>query len=187
FKIREADFHDGSPVRASDVVASINHHRGEDSQSAGKPLVEAITEIEAKGDDVVVVTLKAGNADFPFVLTDYHFPIGKAGDDGKVDWTKAIGSGSYVLENFEPGVRADFTRWDGNWRKDRGWFDRVEMLVIIDPVARQNAMMTGAVDAIDRVDVQTVELLERNPELEIVPLTGTQHFTFPMLVDEAPF
>src|SRR5690606_13304446 len=138
FKIRQANFHDGSPVRAADVVASINHHRGEDSQSAAKPLVEAITGVEARGDDAVVFTLNAGNADFPFILSDYHLPIGKSGEDGTVDWEKAIGSGSYVLDNFEPGVRSDMTRWDGNWRSDRGWFDKIEMLVIIDPVARQN-------------------------------------------------
>lgn len=187
FKIRKANYHDGSPIKAADVVASINHHRGEDSQSAAAPLVSPITNVEAKGEDVVVFTLSGGNADFPFILSDYHLPIGKAEEDGTVDWNKAIGSGSYVLRNFEPGVRTDFERWDGNWRDDVGWFDKVEMLVIIDPVARQNAMMTGAVDCIDRVDVQTVELLKRNPNLKIVPLTGTQHYTFPMLCDQAPF
>ncbi|HLS19386.1 MAG TPA: ABC transporter substrate-binding protein, partial [Paracoccaceae bacterium] len=104
-----------------------------------------------------------------------------------VDWTQAIGSGPYVVRNFEPGVRADFERWDGTWRNDRGWFDAIEMLAIIDPVARQNAMMTGAVDAIDRVDVQTVHSLERNPNIKIVTLDGAQHFTFPMRCDADPF
>jgi len=187
FKIRKANFQDGSPIRASDVAASINHHRGEDSQSAAKPLVEAIENVEVKGNDIVVFTLQEGNADFPFIVSDYHLPIGKADDEGRIDWEKAIGSGSYVLENFEPGVRADFTRWDGHWREDRGWFDEIELLAIIDPVARQNAMMTGAVDAIDRVDVQTIDLLERNPNLRIISLEGTQHFTFPMQVNADPF
>lgn len=187
FKLRQANFHDGSPVRAQDVVASIDHHRGEESKSAAKPLVDPVTNIEAKGDDTVVFTLKAGNADFPWILSDYHLPVGKVGDDGKVDWQKAMGSGSYTLANFEPGVRADFERWDGNWRKDRGWFDKIEMLAIIDPVARQNALMTGAVDAIDRVDVNTVELLKRNPNLNIVQINGNQHYTFPMRCNEAPF
>jgi peptide/nickel transport system substrate-binding protein len=187
FKLRDANFHDGSKVKASDVVASIDHHRGEDSKSAAKPLVEAITNIEAKDDTTVVFTLAGGNADFPFIVSDYHLPIGKAGEDGKVDWTKANGSGSYVLDNFEPGVRTDFSRWDGNWRTDRGWFDKIEMLVIIDPVARQNALMTGAVDAIDRVDIQTVELLKRNPNIVIHTINGGQHYTFPMRADAPPF
>ena len=61
------------------------------------------------------------------------------------------------------------------------------MLAIVDPVARQNAIMTGAVDAIDRVDVKTVSLLERNPNLVIESVAGTQHYTFPMRVNAAPF
>lgn len=187
FKLRQANFHDGTPVKASDVVASINHHRGEESESAAKPLVEPIKDIEAPDDSTVRFSLSGGNADFPFILSDYHLAIGKAGENGKVDWTQAMGSGSYVLDNFEPGVRSDFTRWDGNWRSDRGWFDRIEMLAIIDPVARQNALMTGAVDVIDRVDVKTVELLKRNPSVVISSIMGNQHFTFPMRCNEPPF
>jgi peptide/nickel transport system substrate-binding protein len=92
FKLRQANFHDGTPVRASDVVASVNHHRGEESQSAAKPLVEAIENVEAPDDSTVRFTLKAGNADFPFIVSDYHLPVGKAGEDGVVDWTKAMGA-----------------------------------------------------------------------------------------------
>lgn len=187
FKIRDAKFHDGTPVTADDVIASFNHHRGEDSQSAAKPLIDTVTTIEKVGEDAVRFTLAAGNADFPFIVSDYHFPIGKAGGNGEVDWSTTPGSGSYILENFEPGVRADFKRWDDNWRTDRGWFDNIEMLAIIDPVARQNALMTNAVDVIDRVDVKTVELLKRNPNIVIRSINGGQHFTFPMRVDAAPF
>ncbi len=187
FKVRDAKFHDGSKVTAKDVAASFDHHRGEESKSAAKPLVDPIADIKANGDDSVVFTLKEGNADFPFIVSDYHLVIGKAGDDGKVNWEASNGSGSYVLDNFEPGVRSDLSRWEDNWRKDRGWFDKIEMLAIIDPVARQNALMTGAVDAIDRVDVKTVELLKRNPNLEILSVNGNQHFTFPMRCNEKPF
>ena len=187
FKLRDAQFHDGSKVTAADVLASINHHRGEDSKSAAKPILEAITDVSADGENAVKFTLAGGNADFPFVLTDYHVVIGKDGGSGKVNWEAGNGSGSYKIDNFEPGVRLDLSRNDNNWRSDRGWFDQIEMLSIVDPVARQNALMTGAVDAIDRVDVKTVDLLKRNPNIVIESVAGTQHYTFPMRVDQAPF
>ena len=38
-------FHDGAPVTVENVVASINYHRGEESTSAAKPLLDAITDI----------------------------------------------------------------------------------------------------------------------------------------------
>jgi len=187
FKLRDAMFHDGSKITAQDVIASMNHHRGEDSKSAAKPIMEPITDIVAVGDNAVKFTLSGGNADFPFVVTDYHVVIGKDSGDGTVKWGEGPGSGTYVLDNFEPGLRADMTRFDGHWAKDRGWFDQIEMLAIVDPVARQNAIMTGSVDAIDRVDVKTVKLLQRNPNLDIESVAGTQHYTFPMRVDQAPF
>ena len=187
FKIRDAEFHDGSKVTAKDVIASMNHHRGEDSQSAAKPIMAPVTEMTAVGENAIKFSLESGNADFPFVVTDYHLVIGKDSGDGTVNWEAGLGSGSYKLDNFEPGIRLDLTRHDGNWRKDRGWFEQVEMLAIVDPVARQNALMTGVVDAIDRVDVKTVKLLERNPNLVIEAVAGTQHFTFPMRVNATPF
>lgn len=186
FKIRDAEFHDGTKVTAADVIASMNHHRGEDSKSAAKPIVAPIIGMTAVGTDAVKFTLEGGNADFPFILSDYHLVIGKDNGSGKVDWN-GMGSGSYKLDNFEPGVRLDMTRNDNNWRNDRGWFETIEVLAIVDPVARQNALMTGSVMGIDRVDVKTVKLLERNPNLKIEAVAGTQHFTFPMRVNAEPF
>ncbi len=186
FKIRSAEFHNGDKVTAADVIASINHHRGEDSKSAAKVLVEPIEDLTAKGDDAVVFTLSAGNADFPFILSDYHLPIGPAAD-GKVDWSNGIGAGAYKLDSFEPGVRAKFTRNDNYWKKGRGHFEAVELLAIVDPVARTNALVTGEVDVIDRVELKTVNLLKRKRGLKVLTTEGTQHYTFVMDTRAAPF
>ena len=47
--------------------------------------------------------------------------------------------------------------------------------------------MSGEVDLINGVDVSTVHLLKKKPGVEVNAMTGTQHFTFPMFTDEAPF
>ncbi len=187
FKLRDAKFHNGKKVTAKDVIASLNHHRGEDSKSAAKPIVEPITEIKAKGDNAVEITLSDGNADFPYIVSDYHLAIGPAEDDGTVDWTKGIGAGGYKLDNYEPGVRADFTRNDDYWKKDSCYFDSLELLSIVDPVARTNALVTGEVDVIDRVPLKTVSLLKRKSGVKVLSTNGTQHYTFPMDTRAAPF
>ncbi|MEM8792854.1 MAG: ABC transporter substrate-binding protein [Pseudomonadota bacterium] len=187
FKLRAANFHDGRKITSKDVLASMNHHRGEDSKSAAKPILAAVTEISAVGDDAVKFTLEAGNADFPFILTDYHLPILPANEDGTLNWQAGIGSGGYKLTNYEPGVRADFERFDDYWKTDAAFVDKVEMLSIVDPVARTNALMTGSVDVIDRVELKTVSLLKRNPNVVVHSATGTQHYTFPMRVNAEPF
>ena len=186
FNVRQGvEFHNGKTLTAQDVLDTINFHRTEDSKSAGKGLLKSVTDIKIDGN-AVVFTLEAGNADFPFIMSDYHFPIFPS-MDGKPDWASGIGTGGYKLENFEPGVRAEFTRNPNYWKQGKAHFDSVEIIALTDTTARQNAIMNGDVDAANRLDPKTVHLLKRVPTLEILETTGTLHYTFPMRVDQAPF
>ena len=178
-------FHDGRSVTPQDVVASIEYHRGEESASAAKPLLEEIAGITVDGD-VVVFDLTGGNADFPFTLADYHLAI-LPSSEGEVDWRSGIGCGPYKLMEFEPGVRSRFERFSEDWNQDRGWFDEVELLSIIDANARTSALISGDVHAIDRLDLKTVSLMERNPNVTIHSVDGNQHFTFAMSTNQAPY
>lgn len=179
-------FHNGKTMDATDVIDSINHHRGEDSKSAAKGLLTAVTDISADGD-TVVFTLSSGNADFPFILSDYHLAIRPSNGDGTVDWASGVGTGGYVLKNFEPGVRAELEKNPNYWKPDAAFVDQVSILSIIDVTARQNALMNGDVDIIDRVDPKTVDLLARNPNVVIEENTGYLHYTFPMRLNVDPF
>ncbi len=51
---------------------------------------------------------------------------------------------------------------------ETGQCGAVEVIVINDIAARTNAMMSGQVHAINRVDFKTVDLLKRNPRLQVV-------------------
>jgi len=187
FKIRNGvTFHSGHELNIQDVINSINFHRGEDSTSAAGPIVAPIQDVKAEGDDTVVFILDGGNADFPYILSDYHLTICKA-DGDSIEWQSGDGCGSYVLKNFSPGISASFERNPNHWRSDVGWFDSVEMLAVVDINARTTALVSGDVDMADRLDVKTVGLLARNPNLQINSVAGTQHYTFAMDTREAPY
>jgi peptide/nickel transport system substrate-binding protein len=187
FKLRKGvEFHNGKTMDSADVVASIQHHLGEESKSAAKGILEPVAEIKADGKDAVSFTLKTGNADFPFIISDYHLAI-MPSKDGKVDATSGIGSGSYAIDSYEAGVRTALKRNPNNWKSDRAHFDGAEVLAIVDAVARSNALTTGEVDAIDKVDLKTAHLLARNKKVRIEEVSGTQHFTFAMRTDTDPF
>lgn len=188
FKIRQGvTFHSGRKLTVNDVVASINHHRGEGSTSAAGPIVAPITDLRAEGDDTVVFTLDGGNADFPFILTDYHLSVHPANDDGTIDWQSGDGCGSYVLKNFQPGVISEMERNPNHWRDDVAWFDSVEMLAVVDQNARTTALVSGDVHAIDRVDLKAAGLLGRKPGVVIESVAGTQHYTFAMSTNKDPY
>jgi peptide/nickel transport system substrate-binding protein len=187
FKLRKgATFHNGRSVTADDVVASINFHRGEDSTSAAGPLVAEITDVRTDGPDRVIVELQGGNADFPFTVSDYHIPVLPAQGDS-IDWKSGIGCGVYKLDKFEPGVAANLSRNNDHWASDRGFFDSIEMLVLVDTNARTTALLTGDVHAIDRVDLKTVNQLKRKSGLTVHSVAGNQHYTFAMSCNKDPF
>jgi len=187
FKLRQdVEFHNGKKMTADDVIPSFNFHRGEGTKSAGKAFLKPVESITKKGPYEFEFKLKEGNADFPSIVSSGQFPIVPA-TDGVIDWQSNIGTGGYILENFEPGVRATLKRNPNYFKTGRAHFDEIEMISLIDTTARQNAMMNGEVHAISRVDPKTVHLMNRVPNLKIVESTGTLHYTFPMRVDNAPF
>ncbi len=187
FKLRKGvEFHNGKTLDADDVVASINHHRGEDSKSAAKAILASIESVKADGKDTVVFKLTGGSADFPYLVSDYHVAIMPA-KDGKLDPTSGVGTGGYVLQSYDPGVRAKLKRNPNYWKSGRAHFDEAEALVITDVTARTNALTTDEIDAIDRVDLKTAHLLKRRKGIKIEETSGTQHYTFAMRTDTAPF
>ena len=131
------------------MVASFNHHRGEDSKSAAKGVVDPIKDIKADGKNTVVFSLAEGNADFPYIASDYHIPM-MPSKDGKIDWQSGVGTGGYVLENYDPGVRTSFKRNPNYWKEGKAHVDSGEALTIADVVARTNGVTTGELDAMDR-------------------------------------
>ncbi|MCA3441700.1 MAG: ABC transporter substrate-binding protein, partial [Rhodobacter sp.] len=186
FRIRQGvTFHSGKALTPDDVVASLNHHRGEASTSAVKPYFDPVTDIKVDGQNVVV-TLNAPNADFPYLMSDYHLPV-MPGTDGKIDPTSTDGCGGYVVESYEPGVQATLNRNPNYWKPDRAHFDQIVLLTILDPAARLNALMTSEVDTIDQVDPASISLLESRGVAKILSISGNAHYCFPMDARAAPF
>lgn len=179
------DFHNGKSFEAEDVIYSLNIHRGE-TKSAAKALLVPVEDIKADGKHRVVVTLKNGNIDFNYVLTDFHFPIAPAGTTG-AEWDKCIGTGGYILERFEPGINLYAKRNPNYWKQGRAHFDEVEFTVIRDNNSRNNALRSGKVHYIDQIDGRTANLLKRDKNLQVINITSNDHYTMPMRADMSPY
>ncbi|SLN73504.1 Nickel-binding periplasmic protein precursor [Roseovarius albus] len=182
----KATFHSGGKVTAKDVLASMNHHRGEDSASAAKALLSSVVEIVDNGDNSVTFKLDSPNADLPWIMPDYHLPICPANEGGTIDWQSADGSGPYKLVEHEFGVGSRLVRHDG-WHGEGAYFDEVQFLIINDPNARQTALLTGDVDAVSLLENKTISLLSRDPNVEVDNVPSASCITMPMFTDVAPF
>ena len=188
FKLRQGvTFHNGKAFGADDVIDSLMMHVGEDSKSAAKPIVSAITEMKKMGEHEVQFTLAAGNADLPYLLSDYHICIFPSGQIEEAI-QNGIGTGLYAVASFDPGVRFVGTRYADHYKGDSAaFFDEVEFVAINDNTARMIALMTSQVDAINRIDFKTEGLLNANPQVRIQEVACNQHYTFPMHTNAAPF
>ncbi len=185
FNLRKGvEFHNGQNMTAEDVIFSINHHRKEDSKSILKSLTKQIVDIKADGKHAVIFTLEAGNADFPYALSDQHASIFPAGTS---DFSKGVGTGPYILQEWDPGVRALTKRNPNYFKTDCAYFDEVEVLAINDVNARTSALRGGQVDIINRCDRKTFKRLEKVKGIQSIIQNGMRHYTFCMRTDMAPF
>ncbi|MEO1193610.1 MAG: ABC transporter substrate-binding protein [Pseudomonadota bacterium] len=188
FKLREGvEFHNGKKFTAVDAKDSLNYHRNPDNASAAKPLLADVKDIRTDGDYTLIVEMNSGNADLPYVMSDYHLVMMPSDGEGNVDKDSGIGTGPYKIDHFEPGVRAEMSRNDNYFKADRAWFDSVDALTLNDGNARQSALITDEVDAISDVDLKTVGLLARRPGIEIDEVPSGAHVTMPMFCDTPPF
>lgn len=185
FNVRKGiKFTSGKTLDADDIMYSLSLHMGE-TKSPAKGLLKQIKEMKKLSPNQVQFTLETGNADFPSVLSDYHLVVVPKGFS---DWSKPDGTGAFALEKFEPGVRITFKNKGGYWKPGRGNFDAVEILYINDKAARTAALQSGKIDAANRLDARTVNLLARDPKLNIVRTKGTgNRYCFVSHVTAAPF
>ncbi|RWQ47641.1 ABC transporter substrate-binding protein [Mesorhizobium sp.] len=185
-KIRKGvEFHNGKTVTAEDVVATLGRHSDAKSKSGALGLMKSIDTIKAN-DDEVVVTLKDGNADFPYLMTDYHLIIQPNG--GKDNPGAGISAGPYKMTVNEPGVRYGGERFANFWQSDkRGFADQVELLTINDNTARVSALQAGQVHMINHVEPRIVDLIKRMPNLRVEAVSGPAYYCFNMFCDTPPF
>lgn len=186
FAIRKGvTFSNGKELTPDDVVATLQRHSDEASKSGALGVMQGIgRDFKADGDKVVF-TLANPNADLPFLLSDYHLLIQPGG--GMDNPNAGIGTGPYVLEINEPGIRHVGTKRAGHWRADVGFVDTLELLVLNDASARTAALTSGQVHIINRVDPKTVALLKRAPNLAVHNSSGRGHYVFIAHCDTAPF
>jgi peptide/nickel transport system substrate-binding protein len=177
-------FHNGKTFDADDAIYSINLHRGPKTTSGAAALYAEIADVKKLTPNQIQVTLKSGDADFPTVLTDYH---AKIVPNGTTDFSKGPGTGGYIIEQYQAGVRATGKRNPNYWKQGKAHVDSFDVTVINDLAARMNALVSGQVDVVNRVDPKQAPLIRRRRGLELVVAPGGWFTLVSMTRDTSPF
>ncbi|MGH1464005.1 MAG: ABC transporter substrate-binding protein [Cognatishimia sp.] len=188
FKLRKGvQFHSGKAFVADDVIGSLQLHMDVKDQSPALPIVSNIAGMRKINSHELEVTLTAPNADFPFLLADYHLCIYPA-EQSELAMITGNGTGLYRVESIEPGVILRLKRVESHYKDGKeGWFNEVELIAFDDETDRLNALRDGRVHAIDRLPPHRVPLVQSERRLQLSEVTGNQHLSFPMLTNIAPF
>ena len=141
-----AVFHDGTSVRASDVVATFDSIRGPDSQSVKRLFLDSIDTVTATDPSTVVFHLRSPHAPFLQVLAGIGIIPAAAIQTGTADalgsWT---GSGPYLFDGSSPGEEIRLRRND-RWLGPAAGIERLRFRAIPDATVRVLELIHGSVD-----------------------------------------
>ncbi|MFJ6075260.1 ABC transporter substrate-binding protein [Streptomyces sp. NPDC093065] len=142
-RLRKAEFHDGKPVTAKDVLYSYRRAADPATGSPSQVLLSAIDfdATEADGERSVVFALKAPNFEFPTVFAG---PGTEILPDGTTDFRRPVGSGPFTYVSFTPGGNARYRSWDGHW-DGAPHIAELEIVPANEESARLNALLSGQV------------------------------------------
>ncbi|HHW78376.1 MAG TPA: ABC transporter substrate-binding protein [Xanthomonadaceae bacterium] len=184
FRLRKGiKFHNGAEFTADDIMHAINRHIAPDSRSSVKAQLSRVERVTSNDPLELTVELKQIDVNFPYLLTSpamIAVPKDAAPDS-------AIGTGPYVVDEAEPGVRYVLHRNPDYFKSDRAWYDEVEILVLNDETARISALVSGTVDAITLVPPQLVSGIQKAPGLKIANAASSTFNLFVMRCDIEPF
>ena len=176
-------FHDGKTLTAEDVIFSLKRHLDESVGSKVNSLAKQMTGFKAVDPTTVEITLQAPNADLPTILAMHHFMIVA---DGTTDFSKGNGTGAFVLESFEPGVKSLMKRNDSYFKPVGPFVDSFEYFAIPDDTARVNALLAGDIHLAASVKPQSLRLIESAGNVDVVRNTAGNYTNLNMRLDMSP-
>lgn len=176
--VENATFHDGSPFTAADVVYTFN--RLKEVESPALNLLGGY-EVAADGDFTVVFTLESPNADFAYGLSSNQAFVLKDGTtepnvlgEGDGMYANFNGTGPFILTDYVAGESATFTANENYWWDMDLGVDSIVMVFIDDAQAQIDAVKSGNVDFIYKVEYDRVAELEADG-LTVLTANGNRH------------
>ncbi|MCQ4160466.1 ABC transporter substrate-binding protein [Roseomonas sp. GC11] len=185
FRLREGlKFHDGSPVRGVDVIASLKRWAARDP--FGQLVARAVVEWQAPEDRSFALRLARP---FPLMLdalakpdslVAFIMPERLAATDPTKALTEMVGSGPYrfLAAEFNSGSRAVYEKFDGYVPRAEApensaggkvaKFRRIEWHIIPDPATAAAALVNGEVDWWERPHADLQPLLARSRDIQRV-------------------
>ncbi len=160
FALRKATFQSGRPLSENDVAATFEAFF---DRVPSDPLAQRVSRLETSRG-LISFRLHEPDDTFAERLADPRLAIRPVHRD---TLDKTDGTGPYRLRGVADGVAA-FSRFDAYWKDSKPYFDKVEMIALPNAKDRQSAILNADAHVVEDIDLRSVALLQRMPNVEIV-------------------
>lgn len=179
-------FHDGSPVQAADCVASLRRWMAATGSLIGQHVAGVLVDLSAPDAQTILFRL---SRPFPMLVNlmssivapvPFIMPARIAEQAPSAEFRDTVGSGPFrfVLDQYQPGIRAVYERFDGYQPTGAPFegmtsgpkvvhFDRVEWHAIPDSSTAFSALQSGEVDWISQTQPELLEVARLMPDLAV--------------------
>lgn len=188
FKLKQGvKFHDGTELKAADVVASIEWSK---TFPASSNYTQKIAKIEAVDDYTVKITTDEPYAGLLYDL-GYHFNliVPKALIESGNDFSEnPIGTGPYKFVKWSRGDSIEFIKNDNYFDKEA--MPSITSLIwrfIPEGTSRTIALEAGEVDFVYEVESTDIERLKTTEGIEVSEVTSVVNWFLALNKDKTPF
>lgn len=182
------EFHNGKSLTARDVAHTFAYITDPAAPGAA---ASRFTELDRDAIEVVDdLTLRLRFRQPFAVLRDLLADSGTAAvrvipED--YDPAAPVGTGPFVYDSFEPGVRSLYRANRNYWREGQPYVDELELINFTDDAGRVNALLSGQIDALAGLPANQARLIDAHPQFKLINSETGAWNPFTMRVDEGPF
>ena len=164
-------FSDGSDVTAEDVKFSLERHL---TVQGPLPIQADISSVEAQDDKTVVITLNQAYTPFLSELANFSngiLPKDLGGKPEEEFFKNPVGTGPYVVEEWDPAGDLTFVRNEYYWRGVPS-VEKLVYRIVDDDNQAINQLKTGDVDAVEELSFANASEIDGSDETFVVSGAG---------------
>jgi peptide/nickel transport system substrate-binding protein len=184
---RGVRFHDGREMEAQDVKYSYDRIR-DPKVSPGANDLLFVKAIDVVDRHTVRFTLAAPAATFLVNLGGKYNGVipREAGGDGKALLTKAVGTGPFMVEEFDPSRRWALKRNPAYWGAQKPYLDGIVYQAVPDESSIVAGLRTGQVAMAEFASALSFQVARSVPTVEAIQAPSTRWVVLDLAGDQEP-
>lgn len=185
-RVRHAEFHNGKPVTADDVIFSLQRVANPKNGAAVFGLLASLDAQRLQKLDSRTVRMHLHYPDIG--IPDYLKNRGCSIIPVDFNPKNPIGSGPFKYQSFTPGQASTFVRNDNYWMSGKPYLDELQVIDFADPnTTRVNSLVSGQIDAASGIEYSLAPTVDQASNIRALISKAYQYITWEMRMDTPPF